>query len=264
MLITLRYQDELRPTSGIELPADRPQGGGRRRQGGRACQAAGRRHDGALESRRVQGHLPRRPHGPHQAEDQGRARPRRSPKREKGEEGAPRSAQVIDLAELLQARASARRPAPRKAARKVLRARARSRRCASWAAPRPPAKRVAKIGVQARGAAQARVTSARRHAMALETYRAKRNFRRTPEPRGARRARKAPGAVVRHPEARGESPALRLPPRARRRAAELGGAEGTEPRSRRQAPRDARRGSPARVRRIRRRHSRKASTAAAP
>ena len=46
-------------------------------------------------------------------------------------------------------------------------------------------------------------------------------------------------------------------------AEELGGAEGAEPRSRRQAPGRARRGPSDRLRRLRRRRSRKASTAPA-
>ncbi len=59
---------------------------------------------------------------------------------------------------------------------------------------------------------------------------------------------------VRRAQARRSTAALRPAARARRRAQELGGAQGTEPRPRRQAPRRARRGPPARVRRLRGRH----------
>ena len=84
---------------------------------------------------------------------------------------------------------------------------------------------------------------------ALQPYFKKRDFAVTSEPQGGkavfRRAR------VRGPEACGEPPALRLPPRARRHAQELGGAEGAEPRPRRQADGGPRRGSPDRLRRLR-------------
>ncbi len=74
---------------------------------------------------------------------------------------------------------------------------------------------------------------------------------------GARRRRgDEPGRSLRRAEARGAPAPLRLPPRDGRRAPELGGAEGPEPRSRREAARGPRRGSSARVRRLRRRHSR--------
>ena len=63
MLITLRYQDELRPAAGIDLPAGGLKAAGVAREGNRAREAAGRRHDRALEPGRVQGHLSRRPDG---------------------------------------------------------------------------------------------------------------------------------------------------------------------------------------------------------
>ena len=56
---------------------------------------------------------------------------------------------------------------------------------------------------------------------------------------------------LRRPEARRPPAALRLPPRDRRRARELGGDQGPEPRARREAPRGPRRGPPARLRRLR-------------
>ena len=71
------------------------------------------------------------------------------------------------------------------------------------------------------------------------------------------------GADLRRPAPRRAAAALRLPARARRRAGELGGAEGRPARARRAASRGARRGPPARIRRLRRRRSRQASTAPA-
>ena len=88
--------------------------------------------------------------------------------------------------------------------------------------------------------------------MGLERYREKRNFRATPEPRGRVARGRGEGAALRHPETRGQPPALRLPARAERRAAELGRAQGPEPRPARQAAGDARRGPSARIRRLRR------------
>ena len=62
-------------------------------------------------------------------------------------------------------------------------------------------------------------------------------------------------AVLLRAEAPRQPPALRLPPRAQRRAAVVGGAEGPVARPHDQAPGDARRGSPGRVRRVRGRDS---------
>src|SRR4029450_1369943 len=71
----------------------------------------------------------------------------------------------------------------------------------------------------------------------------------------ARAARPPPGgpwqAALRDPEARRDAPPLRLPPRARRRAQELGGPEGAEPRPEGEASRRAGRGPPDRLRRLR-------------
>ena len=64
----------------------------------------------------------------------------------------------------------------------------------------------------------------------LSRYSAKRNFARTPEPRGVR-ARKAKAPRLRHAEALGLPTALRLSPGAGRRPAELAGAQGAELRS---------------------------------
>ena len=61
---------------------------------------------------------------------------------------------------------------------------------------------------------------------------------------------------VRGPTAPGAAPPLRRPPRSRRRVDQLGGAEGPDAGSRRQTPRRARRGPPARVLRLRRRDPR--------
>ena len=101
--------------------------------------------------------------------------------------------------------------------------------------------------------------------MGLRTYRAKRRFDVTPEPRGgARRDATRPRALrfVVHKH-RASHLHYDSPPRVGRRAALVGGAEGAVARSRRQAARDGGRGPPARVRdlrghdsgeRVRRRH----------
>ena len=84
---------------------------------------------------------------------------------------------------------------------------------------------------------------------ALQPYFGKRDFKITSEPQGGKASK---GALdLRDPEARREPPALRLPPRARRHAEELGGAQGAEPRPRRQAHGGARRGPSDRLRRLR-------------
>ena len=62
------------------------------------------------------------------------------------------------------------------------------------------------------------------------------------------------GRQLRRPEARSVAAALGLPARARRRAQELGGAQGPEPRPRREPAGDAHRRPPARLRRVRRHH----------
>ena len=90
--------------------------------------------------------------------------------------------------------------------------------------------------------------------MPLEEYHRKRDFAKTPEPAGAEPRRGRAGAELRRAEARGARAALRLPARARRRAAVVGGAEGAVARHPRQAARGARRGPPARVRRLRGHH----------
>ena len=98
----------------------------------------------------------------------------------------------------------------------------------------------------------------------LQRYREMRDFSITPEPRGAEGARASRRQLrYLHPAARRDAPALRLPPRAGRRAEELGGAERTEPRPGRQAPRDADRGPPARLRRLRGRDPARSNTARA-
>ena len=85
----------------------------------------------------------------------------------------------------------------------------------------------------------------------LDEYRRKRRPAKTPEPFGSKRRSRGSAAAVRRPAARRAPAALRLPARARRRARELGGSEGDPAPSRRAPPRGARRGSPARVRRLR-------------
>ena len=84
----------------------------------------------------------------------------------------------------------------------------------------------------------------------LKTYRAKRNFSVTAEPKGkvARRARPR----LRHPEARGDAAALRPAARTRRRDEELGGDAGPEPGARREAAGGRGRGSPDRIQQVRR------------
>ena len=93
--------------------------------------------------------------------------------------------------------------------------------------------------------------------MALEKYKQKRNFtvdagtggRSEARGRAREEGEAGEGPVLLRAEAPRQPSALRLPPRAQRRAAVVGGAEGTVARSEDQAARDARRGSPDRVRR---------------
>ena len=99
-----------------------------------------------------------------------------------------------------------------------------------------------------------------RYRMALDEYKRKRDFKKSPEPAGDQEsARDAQGqaALLLRAEAPRQPSALRLPPRARRRAAVVGRAEGPVARSENQAAGDARRGSPDRVRHVRRRDSRR-------
>ena len=100
-----------------------------------------------------------------------------------------------------------------------------------------------------------------RLSVSLAVYRRKRDFAGTPEPGAGAPGRDAP--VVRGPAPRREPPALRFPARARRRAEELGGAEGAGAGGGPEAPRGARRGSSARVRQLRTARSRKGTTAPA-
>ena len=81
-------------------------------------------------------------------------------------------------------------------------------------------------------------------------------------PRRAKRARQGQAALLLRAEAPRQPSALRLPARARRRAAVLGRAQGPVARSEDQAAGDARRGSPDRVRHVRRRDPRRATAPA--
>ena len=86
--------------------------------------------------------------------------------------------------------------------------------------------------------------------MALETYRRKRDFKTTSEPRGKKVAA-GKGDSYRHPEARCPAPALRSPARDGRRAEELGGDARAEPGAGREAAGGPCRGSSARIWRLR-------------
>src|SRR5215510_12581544 len=72
-----------------------------------------------------------------------------------------------------------------------------------------------------------------------------------PNSRAFRGRRHGAAGAVRRPETRRAKPSFRLPPGARRGARVVGGPEGAVLGSGRQAPRRARRGPPARVRRLR-------------
>ena len=90
---------------------------------------------------------------------------------------------------------------------------------------------------------------------ALAPYRGKRDFAGTPEPAGGPAPPAAGrGEPLRRAAAPGPPAALRLPARDRRRAGQLGGAEGPDARPERAAARVPRRGPPARVLRLRGRH----------
>ncbi len=90
----------------------------------------------------------------------------------------------------------------------------------------------------------------------LDRYAEKRSVHAHAGARPEARQRAARPVAVRRPEARGAPPALRLPPRARRRAQVVGGPEGPVAAARRQAPRGRSRGSSVRLRLVRRRDPR--------
>ena len=95
--------------------------------------------------------------------------------------------------------------------------------------------------------------------VSLADYRKKRRFAETPEPAGGRGAGRGPlRFVVQKHDA--TPAALRLPPGTRRRAEELGGAQGPVPRPGRQATGGDGRGPPARLRRRSRGSSRRGTT----
>ncbi len=250
MLITLRYADELRGTRGLELPAASLKSVG---VTGKELELAKRLVDDMGEhwnpdefKDTYHQDLMRRIH-----EKIKRGETKEITRPERGEEGEPRSAQVIDLAALLKRslEASAPRKKPHRAARSKSEARSEARK--------PSLRLVASARGSSRpaGEAQARVT-VRDFPHGARTVPRK---ARLPGDAGAARAdRPAPdeGASIRRAETRGASHLhydFRL--ELERRPAELGGSEGTEPRSARQAARDARRGPPAGVRRLRGRHS---------
>ncbi len=93
---------------------------------------------------------------------------------------------------------------------------------------------------------------------AISRRRPSRRRRKAGPEEGARR-----GPRLRRPETRRATPPLRFPSRTRRRLEKLGGDARPEPRAGREAPRGRRRGSPARIRRLRGHDSRRASMAAA-
>ena len=105
--------------------------------------------------------------------------------------------------------------------------------------------------------------------MSLADYRRKRDPKSTPEPFGS--TKRGQEADLRRAAPRRAPAALRLPPRAERRARLLGGAEGRAARARREGARRPRRGPPARVRDVprrdpagpvRRRHASRSGTTA--
>ena len=85
--------------------------------------------------------------------------------------------------------------------------------------------------------------------MSLADYRRKRRFDRTPEPHG--KSKQRAGACVSSCRSTTRAPALRLPARARRRAQELGGAQGAVARPGRQTAGREGRGPSARLRSLR-------------
>ena len=99
-------------------------------------------------------------------------------------------------------------------------------------------------------AKKATAKKAAAEARRLATYRAKRDFTVTSEPAGRRGAGRRRAPLRRAAPSR-PPPALRPAARGRRRAGELGGAEGPDARSRREAHGGARRGPSARVLRLR-------------
>ena len=97
----------------------------------------------------------------------------------------------------------------------------------------------------------------------LASYSAKRDFQATPEPAPRRRRRPRAGAALRHPRAPRAATALGPAPGARWRARLVGGPQGPARGARREPLRGGHRGSSARVPRLRRARSPRASTAPA-
>ena len=93
--------------------------------------------------------------------------------------------------------------------------------------------------------------------MALEEYQQQAQLHQDARAGGQGRGAQGPRALLLRAEASRQPPPLRLPPRAQRRAAVVGRAEGPVARSEDQAARHARRGSSVRVRRVRRRDPRR-------
>src|SRR5690348_11198681 len=99
----------------------------------------------------------------------------------------------------------------------------------------------------------ARPTNAARHLQRKTQFQSHSRTRR----RATKEKIRVAETPIRHSKASRHEPPLRFPPRTQRRPALVGRSQRAEPRSLRQAPRDARRGSPARIRRLRRSHSRR-------